>query len=145
MKVYSIHLPPGAPISHPAQRRDAIVLREGFCWPAFFFGPFWALANRMWFTAGGLVGLHLLLMAGSALLRPDPVTSGAVLAAVHLIVGFSANDWRRAALAATGWRQAGLAAAADRDAALRRYVDLHPQPDAPSQTASSGPAVMGSL
>ena len=69
--------------SHP-QRRTSVVVRTGFSWGAFFFGPFWFLFNRMWFAAliNGLLLLageafpsvhnqdNLLLLIGSILFRP---------------------------------------------------------------------------
>ena len=51
--------------------------------------------------------------------------------AYGLIIGFGANDWRRAGLARRGWRQAGVVAAIDADAALRRHYDLHGVPGVP--------------
>lgn len=122
MRVYSIHLRTAA----LTPDRDALVIKEGFCWPAFFFGPLWALWHRMWFTCLGLFAVWILMAIAGGLLRPDALTDTAVSLAVALIVGYGANDWRRAAVAARGWRMEGLAAAADRDAALRRFFDLHP-------------------
>lgn len=102
------------------------MIAEGFCWPAFLVAPVWALANRMWFTAVGVVTAYVLLMLCAGLAGLDDGTALALIVGAALIVGFCANDWRRTALEARGWQMAGLAAAADRDAALRRFVDLHP-------------------
>lgn len=122
MRVFSIHLRPSA----LTPDRDAILVKEGFCWPAFFFGPFWALSHRMWFTAIGLLSVVIALGVAESILRLDPMTYSAVLVGVAAIIGFSANDWRRNALTVRGWKMEGLSAAPDHDLALRRFIDLHP-------------------
>lgn len=122
MKVYSVHLRAGA---HTPDR-DAVLVKEGFSWPAFFFGPLWALYHRMWFTALGLFALSILIGVAKSILHPDPLTDTAITLGVMTLIGGGGNDWLRTALAARGWRQEGLAAAPDRDTALRRFFDLHP-------------------
>lgn len=122
MRVFSIHLRPSA----LTPDRDAVLVKEGFCWPAFFFGPFWALSHRMWFAAIGLLSVLIALGVAEAVLRLDPMTYSAVMFGVAAIIGFCANDWRRNALTMRGWKMEGLSAAPDRDLALRRFIDLHP-------------------
>ena len=123
MRVYTIHLRPSA----LSPDRDAVLIKEGFCWPAFFFGPFWALYHRMWFTCLGVLSLTILLAVVETVLHVDPVTYGAISIGIAALIGFHGNDWRRTALDARGWRMGGLSAAADRDSAFRRFVDLHPE------------------
>lgn len=122
MKVYTIHLRPGS----LSPDRDALAVKEGFCWPAFIFGPLWALWQRMWRAAFFIVLAYVLVGTALALVAPDPVTDFAISLAVSVLIGYFANDWRRASLARAGWRFEGLSAAADRDAAMRRFFDLHP-------------------
>ena len=133
MRVYTVHL------QHRALSpdRNAVVIAEGFCWPAFLVAPIWALANRMWFTAVGVVTAYVLLMLCAGLAGLDDGTALALIVGAAVIVGFCANDWRRTALEARGWKMAGLAAAADRDAALRRFVDLHPDALNPPPSTST--------
>lgn len=123
MRVFTIHLRPSA----LTPDRDAVLIKEGFCWPAFFFGPFWALYHRMWFACLGILSLTILLAVVESILHVDPVTYGAISVGIAALIGFHANDWRRTALDARGWHLGGLSAAADRDSAFRRFVDLHPE------------------
>lgn len=123
MRVFSIHLRPSA----LSPDRDAILVKEGFSWPAFFFGPFWALWHRMWFACLGLFSVLIALAVAEAILRLDPMTYSAVLVGFAAIIGFCGNDWLRNALSVRGWKMEGLSAAADRDGALRRFIDLHPE------------------
>ena len=133
MRVYTVHLQHRA----PSPDRNAVVIAEGFCWPAFLVAPVWALANRMWFTAVGVVTAYVLLMLCAGLAGLDDGTALTLIVGAAVIVGFCANDWRRTALEARGWKMAGLAAAADRDAALRRFVDLHPDALNPPPSTST--------
>jgi hypothetical protein len=121
MQVYTVHVFPGL---YGPRRRDPVVLREGFCWPAAIFSVFWALAHRLWWTAFGLLVAAAALEVLVALAGLDQTTRLAVFAGYAAIVGFFANDWRRAALERDGWRFAGVIAAPGEDAALRRYFDL---------------------
>ena len=105
---------------------DPVLVKEGFCWPAFFFGVVWALASGLWLVAlllaAGLIALGLVL----SLVGADAATGVAAWAALALVVGFGGNDWRRARLARQGLRFSGVIAAPGRDAALRRWFDLNP-------------------
>ena len=122
MRVYTVHLQRFA----PSPDRDAVVISEGFCWPAFFFGPLWALTHRMWFAALGILSTYALIGLGAGIVSLDLLTTAALWGGTAAIFGFCANDWRRTALISRGWHLAGIATAADQDTALRRFIDLHP-------------------
>ncbi len=101
-------------------------MKEGFAWPAFFFGPIWALWHGMWLTAIVVFALELAAdLAGDAV-GLHPLGATAVTTGVAIGVGMVANDLHRRALDRRGWVGEGLVAAAGRDAALRRWFDLHP-------------------
>ena len=123
MNVYTIHLRREA--VHP----EILVIREGFCWPAFAFGPLWALRHRLWAPFAALCATLATLLVADQFLRSAGIVLAAAAAAVVLLAGFGGNDWRRAAAELRGWRMAGLAAAPDRDSALQRYFDLNPPAD----------------
>ena len=113
LKLYTVHLRTWS----AAPDRDAVLVREGFCWAAFFFSVPWALWHRMWFAAAGLLALALGLAVLDDLLAPGGFASEAIGLAVSAIVGFEANDWRRDALRRRGFAEAGIVAAADREMA----------------------------
>jgi hypothetical protein len=123
MRVFTIYLCETA----TSPDRDAVIIKEGFCWPAFFFGPFWALYHRMWFACLGIMSAAVLIVIVQSILSVDPLTLSALIAGAAALVGFHGNDWRCSALLVRGWKMSGLSAAADRDAAFRRFVDLHPE------------------
>ncbi len=122
MRVYTLHHSPGTDVL----RDDPVLIREGFNWPAAFFTSLWALWSGMWLVAllifVAAAGLQIALeFAGAE--RSVQVVAGIGLSA---IVGFCANDWRRAKLRRRGYRLQGVIAATDMDSARRRWFDLHP-------------------
>jgi len=122
VRVYTLHQLPGA----DALKDDPVLVKEGFNWPAALFTCIWALWAGMWLVA------LLIIIAGAALhfalelTGADPLVRFAAEFGFFAIVGFCANDWRRAKLHRQGYRLQGIVAAADSDSARRRWYDLHP-------------------
>jgi hypothetical protein len=105
--------------------RDAVFVREGFSWGAFFFSFAWALRHRMWLEALVLLALALALLALAKVLAVDDVLVEAVGLAFSAWIGFEANDWRRGALRRKGYADAGVVAAASPELAEHRFFDRH--------------------
>jgi hypothetical protein len=126
MRVYTIHLPPASP-----RQADPVLVKEGFSWPAFFFGPLWALAHLMWLAAVALVALDFvagIVMDAAKLSAP---TQAIVSLGIAVLIGAHANDWRRRALARRGYRDGGVVAARNVDEALARYLNSAAPPVPP--------------
>ncbi len=101
--------------------REAVFVREGFCWGALFFSVLWALWHRMWFTALIIFAVSLAVSVATDLLGLDPLTDAAVGLALALVIAWEANDWRRASLARRGYVTAGVVAARNLPEAERRF------------------------
>ena len=134
MRVYTIHHDP----IDVGPESEFVVVKEGFCWPAFVFTALWALWHRMWLVFVLLLVAGVALELALALLGADDVASLAIGLGYALFVGYGANDWRRWTLARRGKALMGIVAAADTEAALYRYVDRNPglaydRPAAPDQ------------
>ncbi len=118
LRLYSVHLGRGdAP-------EDAVLVKEGFCWPALLFGPFWAFYHRLW-----LWGLAWIAAAAGLGLVQDTLPAAAACAglatvALELLFAAEANDLRRADLARRGWREVEVVGGTDDDTAARRFIDL---------------------
>ncbi len=126
MRIYTVYLSGAAdPLFTPD--RGAVFVRDGFNWSAFVFAWLWALFTRLWLAAVILVSVEVLIGAGLKTLAADEITSVAALLGWHAIVGFIANDLRRATLARSGYREAGIVAADDELAAERRFFAAHPE------------------
>ncbi len=101
---------------------DAVLIKEGFCWPAFLFGPLWALWHGMWRTAIVLVILSgavsgIALVAGFAEAGDLALSAG-----LQVAMGLWANDWRRYVLARRDILERGAIAARRMRDAERRYL-----------------------
>ncbi len=104
MRLYSL--------MHCSGAQTPVVLKEGFSWPAFLFGPLWLTWHRAWIEAGIAGGLWLLTFA----LPPLP----SVLAQVALfwLIGLEGAQLRRRALLRKGCTEKAVVTAHDEEEAL---------------------------
>jgi hypothetical protein len=119
MRLYTIHVPtlkrtgPAVGVTGPdrlgALIEGAVPVKEGFCWPAFFFSILWALWHRL-----GLGGILTQLGA-------DPVVQTVISVAIAVGVGFLANDLRRRNLARRGLSERAVVASPNGEGAVERY------------------------
>ena len=117
MRIYTVH--ERAVVA--GQDRDAVLVKEGFSWPAFLVAPLWALHHRQWL---GLVAYAVAVtLLGLAAEGADLVEASELALALGfaILVGASANDWRRRTLAREGYGLAGVVAAPDLEAAEERW------------------------
>ena len=112
MRVFTSHLRPGA---------LPVLVREGFSWPAFWFGSLYLAAHRAWIAAALNLAAFLLTLG---LVRA--VGTGAPLLGLAVLQGLFAPDLRRWSLAQHGMATGPVVAAADQDQALVRLLDLSP-------------------
>jgi hypothetical protein len=123
MRIWTVHLPPGrlpppGGRAAPPEAGLPALVPERFAWLAFLFGLPWLLAHRLWLESViYLAALALLLALAPASLRAP------LAVALNLLLGFHAEDLRRAALDRRGWRQAGVVAGRDEDLALLRAIE----------------------
>lgn len=114
-----------------ATREAAVFVADRFGWWAAIFGPFWALANRMWIVAI-VLGCATII----ASLLPPPVAA-AVNAALLLTAGVFAADLKIWSLRRRGFEeQASLMASSEEEAELRYYMGLPVPSDPATQSAA---------
>ena len=103
MRIYTIHRRSRGILEEP----DIRAVKEGFCWPALFFGPLWAAWRGDWAAAAAL----LAAFAAAALLPGALVwLSLPALLLVALTAGFEGNERARRRLGRRGIAEAALAA-----------------------------------
>ncbi len=131
MRLYTVHLKDspegpagdaGGPGAADSDQPAFELVKDGFCWPAFFLPFVWAIWRGQWtglllYVIGILAISTLTVMAEPG--EPVEIALGLGLA---LVVGFSANDWRRWRLRHGGYRAIGAVAAADADEAALRVL-----------------------
>ena len=122
MRVYTAHVRHGG----LDPDRDVVLVKEGFSWPAFLFGPLWALTRRLWLVAAAfalaLAGIEVLAYG----IELDPVAGTALTLGVSAAFGWLGNDLRRRHLERRGFVFQGVVAGDDFDAALGRFLDRAP-------------------
>jgi hypothetical protein len=128
VRIFTVHAAPVRPASvpltgaKPARRpRPPVLLREGFSWAAFLFGPLWFAWHLLWWWALGLLAASLAV----ALLLPAEAGAIAGLA-LQVLVGMQARDSLRAGLAKRGQPMVGVIAAPDLDIAWFRLGQQRP-------------------
>lgn len=107
--------------AHLKRDRAPVLVREGWSWAAFLFGPLWLLAKRAWIVAM-LETVALALLFG---LVPAPYWRPALLG-IALLNGLLGRDAVRWALDRRGFTLCHVVLAPDRDAALLRLLTARP-------------------
>jgi len=122
MKLYAVHLR-----RHGLDPdRDVVVVKEGFCWPAFLFSFLWALWHRLWLAAALILLAEGALSLAVYLTRPDPASQAVLSLALAVIIGFVAADVRQYTLSRRGFAFSGVVAGDDPDQAYHRYLVREP-------------------
>ena len=88
-------------------RAETQVIRDGFVWGTFLFGPLWALARARWMAAAALAAGWLVagILAG---LAGEPSAAAGFWLIAALWIGFSARDLEAWSLENQGWSTADV-------------------------------------
>ena len=122
-RVYTVHLGPASAVLRP---RAVVLVKEGFCWPAFFFNIVWALFKGLWITAIILFLAQILVQTGAQALGLSQEAQSIVTIGFFILVGLFANDLRRFELERRGYREVGVIAASHLSAAEQRAFERIP-------------------
>ncbi|MBO31502.1 MAG: hypothetical protein CMM74_00780 [Rhodospirillaceae bacterium] len=135
MRIYTVHDKGGPTRNSGAAAGEAVPMKEGFSWPACVFSVLWALWYRLWLAALVFFLANSIL---SWLLRDfgaDGVAQAVTAIALALIIGWTANDFRRRKLSKQGYRESAVVIASNKDSALQRYFDSQRPSTAPVSRA----------
>ena len=119
MKMYSVFL---RNLGRDAAS-DLVFVKQGFCWPAFFFTALWALWNRMWWQALGIFAVVALAGWAPRVAGLGSEAESICSLAAALAIGFIGNDLRAWALADKGFDEVAIASGKSVDEAERRFLD----------------------
>lgn len=108
---------------HPAGEVQAV--KQGWCWPAFFFSFIWAMVAKMWALGVGL--LVAILVLGFALgLSGAGDGADALINVVsiitNIIFGINGNAWREKNLLSRGFELKDTVTAANKDGAVALFI-----------------------
>src|ERR1700690_756976 len=120
MKLYSVYAPKGE--TDPAIAADrAFFVREGFSWPALWFGPLWLLARGLWFAlAAWIVGAALVAFAAKEG-RLDASTGFWLYLLSALFLGLEGQRLRAGAAQRRGLSLTGVVGGGDQFEAERNF------------------------
>ncbi len=142
MSAWTVFEPKGA----QGRTAGAVFLRDRFSVPAFLFGPFWLLWNRLWLEA--IVAIALVVGLGLLERAEGWTLAGNVLPLLlALLIGLEGPERRAARLRRAGWREAATVMADNRDEAeLRYYAGAMSRSvvddAAPAASSASAPAAL---
>lgn len=114
---------------------DFVFVKDGFCWPALFFGELWLLYRRMWLV------LLLYIAFGMALSVVAAKFGGPLpwltLGMARLLFALEGNSLRRWKLRSRGYTFVGVVEGRRREAELRFFAEW--QPPAPPEPPAPPP------
>lgn len=118
-RVFTVHRKP----SDDFKLEQTIFIPEGFNIIAFIFSFIWMLYHKMWFHA--LLVFFIVSLLGLAEEQKwfSYATISILQVAFSFIVGFHANDWRRAQLASKGYISDDVVVSDNDTRARQRYFD----------------------
>lgn len=140
-QVFTVHQPQ-LPAADPLQRCEEIELvREGFAWPAFIFGPLWLIANRMWLVLAGFAALWTLVQLVFMVLPGGAKAVGLAWLVISLGFGLEANELRRWTLARRGYRTIAAVAGNSLDECEHRFFQSWPDAASAQRAPAAPPPV----
>ena len=119
MRVYTVHENPVY-----VDDRRIVLVKEGFCWPAFFFTIVWAVYRRVWLGLGVYIAGLFVMAALEASFASDAGIIYLLNFAFALYVAAEANDWRRRSLVKRGYKEVAVVIAEALEDAERRYFEM---------------------
>jgi hypothetical protein len=111
--------------------QDVVVIKKGFSWPAFFFGPIWMLVNEFWWLASLWFGLYAVSPFIEEIAFQPPVSVIQILAfllfflimfGLWFVPGFKGNEWREKFFSKRGYELQDLVEAETSSAAVSQLV-----------------------
>ena len=100
---------------------EPVLVREGFAWAAFIFGPFWLAAHRAWIAAALSFAAYVLI----AVFIPQPAAFIVTLG-LAVSLGLTGHDLRRWALEHRGYLLVHVLMAMNHDDAFLRLLTHRP-------------------
>ena len=99
------------PVQNAGSDPDVVLIKEGFCWPAFLAPPLWLIYRLQ--ILGLLVYLFMTAVLSTAVIYSlvDPLTGLLLAIVLSFLVASLANDWRRWRLTAIGYQLVAITVA----------------------------------
>lgn len=124
LHIYTVHINPALPQPY----EHAVFIEERFNWKAFIFAGFWAAYYRLWLPLLAIIlfGGAMFYLSGRA--DDMGINHYGVVSlelGVHILIGYFANDWRRAKLKQQGYITADIVTGDSLIRAEQRFFDRY--------------------
>ncbi len=109
--------------SHPSGEHEAV--KQGWSWPAFFFGFIWAFVKKMWQIGLGVIlgfmalGMFLDLSNGQT---ENDVILNILSLLVAVVFGLNGNRWRVRNLTSRGYEMKMTLISENPEMAIAEYI-----------------------
>lgn len=116
MKQYKIYVNP---------QGDYEAVKQGWSWPAFFFGWIWAMVKKMWeLGVGLLIGMLVFgfIVGASGAGKDGNVLIDITAIIVAVIFGTNGNKWRESNLQKRGYEYKDTVTAANTEGAVALFI-----------------------
>lgn len=141
MAVYTVHQPPLRNGETAPDPDRFVLVRDGFHFWAFVFGPLWMAWRRLWLVLVLYVAALIAIEAALRYAGGGTWLRLAIALGVALLIGLEAGSLRRWTLERRGWKNVGVVVGEDVEEAERRFfAGWTGQRDA--ETTSAGPQAM---
>lgn len=87
---------------------NIVLIKDGFCWPALFFTPFWLIFRGMWLVLALYIGVSLIIVALAELNYIDPSILFWLNLGISLIFAYEANFLRKWTLQRRKYNHVGV-------------------------------------
>jgi hypothetical protein len=124
MAIFTVYEPPQRDDEDVVRHATRfMVVRDGFSWRAFAFGPLWMLRHRMWLVLTLYIALIFALVIGMSAMRIPGIVQFIAVFLISVLVGLESGTLRRWTYLRRGWRDLGIIAAANAEDAERKFFD----------------------
>ena len=128
---------------HPAG--DMQLIKQGWCWPAFFFSVIWAMVSKMWVLGiGSLIGFLVLGAIVDLLVPQIDMRRNAdgfinfIALAVSIYFGSNGNQLREKNLLSRGFELNDTVAATNKDGAIALFLKNSSAAVVPASSSLTG-------
>jgi hypothetical protein len=107
---------------HPAG--DIQAVKQGWCWPAFFFNFIWAFVAKMWGLGVGMMVFFIVLgiINSSDGGGERSILINLISIVASIAIGVNGNKWREENLLSRGFELKDTVTAANKDGAIALFI-----------------------
>ena len=143
MKTFTVHHHSDTPAGILETPEDAVFVKEGFAWGAFFLPFVWALWNRMWIVATLILAAALIFSGIAQWLKLGGGTTFAISLLINFLIALEGNELLRWTLERRGLGLTGIVTGPSRNDCEFIYFDriLKEAENPPERPAGTVPAI----